>query len=311
MEFQHQPVMLREVLAYLAPREGKIIVDGTLGGAGHSAEILKQLGETGLLIGIDRDRDALAYAGGRLGQISSRYRLFASNYRHFDRCLAELGIEKVDGFLLDLGVSSYQLDEGERGFSYRQDALLDMRMDRTGDLTAEMVVNTWPEESLARIIWEYGEERWARRIARFIVAARQKAPIRTTGQLVDIIKKAIPAGARREGQHPAKRTFQAIRIAVNDELGALAETLNKVAQYLNPQGRVVVISFHSLEDRLVKQAFQTQAKGCLCPPDIPVCRCGQVPQLKILTKKPVLPSQDEVEQNPRARSAKLRAAEKL
>ncbi|HHW06615.1 MAG TPA: 16S rRNA (cytosine(1402)-N(4))-methyltransferase RsmH [Clostridia bacterium] len=311
MDFQHQPVMLQEVLDYLAPQEGKIIIDGTLGGAGHSSEILKRLGETGLLIGIDQDRDALAYAGKRLNGISPRYRLFASNYRDFDRCLAQLGIDRVDGFLLDLGVSSYQLDERERGFSYQKDALLDMRMDRTGDLTAEMVVNTWPEESLARIIWEYGEERWAKRIARFIVAARAKAPIRTTGELVDIIKKAIPKGARQDGPHPARRTFQAIRIAVNDELVALSETLSKVAGYLNPQGRLVVISFHSLEDRLVKKAFMEQAKGCICPPDFPACRCGRLPQLRIITKKPVLPGQAEVENNPRARSAKLRAAEKL
>lgn len=311
MDFQHKPVMLQEVLAYLAPQEGKIIVDGTLGGAGHSSEILKKLGDTGLLIGIDQDREALAYAEQRLHSISPCFRLFASNYRHFDACLAELGIEKVDGFFLDLGVSSYQLEERERGFSYQQDGPLDMRMDQTQELTAEIVVNCWPEEELARIIWEYGEERWAKRIAQFIVAARKEAPIRTTGELVDIIKRAIPKGARREGPHPAKRTFQAIRIAVNDELGALAETLNKVARYLNPQGRLVVISFHSLEDRLVKQAFLAQAKGCVCPPDIPECRCGQRPQLRILTKKPVLPSQQEVQDNPRARSAKLRAAEKL
>lgn len=311
MDFWHQPVMLAEVLTYLAPKEGQIIIDGTLGGAGHSSAILEKLGNSGLLIGIDQDREAIKFAEQRLSKISSRYRIFQSNYRRFDECLAQLGIREVDGFLLDLGVSSHQLDEGERGFSYRQDAPLDMRMDQTRGLTAEELVNSWTEEKLAKIIWDYGEERWARRIAQFIVEARKQAPIRTTGELVDIIKRAIPKGARQEGPHPAKRTFQAIRIAVNDELGALAETLDKLTDYLKPKGRVAIISFHSLEDRIVKQAFHKQSKGCTCPPDFPVCQCGQVPKLKILTRKPLLPSQEEVDNNPRARSAKLRVAEKI
>lgn len=311
MDFWHQPVMLTEVLTYLEPKEGQIIIDGTLGGAGHSSAILEKLGESGLLIGIDQDQEAINYAEQRLAKNSARYRIFQSNYRHFDECLAQLGINQVDGFLLDLGVSSHQLDEGERGFSYRQDALLDMRMDHTKGFTAAELVNSWTEEELARIIWDYGEERWAKRIAQFIVETRRKAPIRTTGELVDIIKRAIPKGARQEGPHPAKRTFQAIRIAVNDELGALAETLEKLTDYLKPKGRVAVISFHSLEDRIVKQAFQKQAKGCICPPGFPVCQCGQVPKLKILTKKPLLPAQAEINNNPRARSAKLRVAEKI
>lgn len=311
MEFWHQPVMLTEVLTYLDPKEGQIIIDGTLGGAGHSSAILKKLGDSGLLIGIDQDQEAINYAKQRLSKISSRYRIFQSNYRNFDQCLAQLGISQIDGFLLDLGVSSHQLDEGERGFSYRQDAPLDMRMDQTRGLTAEELVNSWTEEELAKIIWDYGEERWAKRIAQFIVEARKQAPIRTTGELVDIIKRAIPKGARQDGPHPTKRTFQAIRIAVNDELGALTETLDKLTDYLKPKGRIVIISFHSLEDRIVKQAFIRQSKGCICPPEFPVCQCGQEPKLKILTRKPLLPAQEEINNNPRARSAKLRVAEKM
>lgn len=310
MNFRHRPVMLREVLSYLDPGEGKIIVDGTLGGAGHAGEVLKRLGNTGLLIGIDQDRDALNCARGRLAAVSPHFRLFQANYKDFDECLAQLGVEKIDGMLLDLGVSSFQLDEEERGFSYQKDAPLDMRMNQSAGITAAEVVNTWSEQELARIIWSYGEERWAKRIARFIVETREKAPLQTTGQLVEVIKGAIPKGARQGGPHPAKRTFQAIRIAVNDELGVLEETLAKVADYLQPGGRLVIISFHSLEDRIVKKSLQQQAKACVCPPDFPVCHCGQVAKLRILTKKPLLPTPEEVTENPRARSAKLRAAER-
>lgn len=311
MDFRHQPVMLKEVLSYLEPGEGKVIVDGTLGGAGHSSEILKKLDPGGLLIGIDQDQDALHFARSRLEKISPNHRLFQANYKDFDICLAQLGIERIDGMLLDLGVSSFQLDEEERGFSYQKDASLDMRMNQSAGITARELVNTWSEGELAAIIWSYGEERWARRIAQFICEARQKKPLETTGQLVEVIKAAIPKGARQGGPHPAKRTFQAIRIAVNNELAVLQETLDKIADYLKPKGRLVIISFHSLEDRIVKKSLQQQTKACICPPGLPVCQCQQVPRLKVLTRKPVLPTQEEVEGNPRARSAKLRAAEKI
>lgn len=311
MDFGHQPVMLEEVLSYLEPAEGKVIVDGTLGGAGHSSEILKKLGNEGLLIGIDQDQDALKFAGSRLEKISPNYRLFQANYKDFDLCLEQLGIKEIDGMLLDLGVSSFQLDREERGFSYQKDAPLDMRMNQSTGITAAELVNTWPEQELADLIWSYGEERWAKRIAQFICEARRHQPLETTGQLVDVIKAAIPKGARQVGPHPAKRTFQAIRIAVNDELGVLQETLDKVVDYLKPKGRLVVISFHSLEDRIVKKSLQQQTKACICPPDLPVCQCKQVPRLRVLTRKPVLPTQEEVVANPRARSAKLRAAEKI
>ncbi|MFA5536577.1 MAG: 16S rRNA (cytosine(1402)-N(4))-methyltransferase RsmH, partial [Bacillota bacterium] len=228
----------------------------------------------------------------------------------FDRCLKALGIEKVDGFLLDLGVSSFQLDTKDRGFSFQQDAPLDMRMNREGTLTAKILVNTGSEADLAEIIFKYGEERWAKRIAKFIVEARRVSPVKTTGELVEIILKAVPKGARQKGLHPATRTFQALRIAVNNELGVLSETLKKVANFLNPGGRLVIISFHSLEDRLVKQNFLDNAKGCICPPEFPVCNCGGQPIYRILTKKPVTASIKEVSRNLRARSAKLRAAEK-
>lgn len=311
MDFQHRPVMLQEVGTYLKLEEGKIIIDGTLGGAGHSVEILRQIGASGLLIGIDQDREALAVAKKRLAGVSSRYQAFQSNYKDFVLCLDSLGIDKVDGFLLDLGVSSFQLDEPERGFSYQQDAPLDMRMNQGEGITAETIVNTWSEMKLAEIIWAYGEERWSKRIAKFIVEARQLQELTRTEELVNVIKAAIPSGARRDGPHPARRTFQALRIAVNDELGVLEETLAKVPEYLNPGGRVAIITFHSLEDRIVKQSFRRQAKACVCPPDFPVCRCEQVAKLKIITRRPILPSEEEVIDNPRARSAKLRVAERV
>ncbi len=310
MEFLHIPVMLEEVLCYLKPAEGKIIIDGTLGAAGHSKAILPRLGEKGLLIGIDQDEAAVGVATKHLSSVGTNYQVFQSNYQEFDRCLKALGIEKVDGFLLDLGVSSFQLDTKDRGFSFQQDAPLDMRMNREGTLTAKILVNTGSEADLAEIIFKYGEERWAKRIAKFIVEARRVSPVKTTGELVEIILKAVPKGARQKGLHPATRTFQALRIAVNNELGVLSETLKKVANFLNPGGRLVIISFHSLEDRLVKQNFLDNAKGCICPPEFPVCNCGGQPIYRILTKKPVTASIKEVSRNLRARSAKLRAAEK-
>lgn len=311
MVFKHSPVMLEEVLSFLLPGEGKVIIDGTLGGAGHSGEILPYLGETGFLIGIDQDDDAVNAAKERLSKIGDRYKIFKTNYQSFDQCLADLGIEKVDGFLLDLGVSSFQLDTKERGFSFQQGALLDMRMNQENDLTAKILVNNSTEEELTEIIFKYGEERWAKRIAKFIVESRKTSPIATTEELVKIIMAAVPKGARQEGLHPATRTFQALRIAVNNELGVLNNTLNKVAGFLNPGGRVVIISFHSLEDRLVKQSFLEHARGCICPPEFPVCNCNHQPVYQILTKKPLTASLKEVMENPRARSAKLRAAEKI
>lgn len=311
MDFKHRPVMLEEALSFLLPAEGKVIIDGTLGGAGHSSEILPYLGETGLLICIDQDEDAISAAKERLSKIGSRYKIFQTNYQAFDQCLAELGIEKIDGFLLDLGVSSFQLDTKERGFSFQQDAFLDMRMNRKSKLTAKTLVNSSTEEELSEIIFNYGEERWAKRIAKFIVEARKVSPLNTTKELVEIILKAVPRGARQEGLHPATRTFQALRIAVNNELDVLTRTLNKVSRFLNPGSRLVIISFHSLEDRLVKQSFLEHARGCICPPEFPVCNCNHQPIYKILTKKPLVASLREVAENPRARSAKLRAIEKI
>lgn len=311
MDFSHIPVMLEEVLSYLKPAEGKIIIDGTLGGAGHSKEILPRLGETGLLIGIDQDKTAIEVATKRLSEVGNNYKIYQTNYQAFDCCLADLGIRGIDGLLLDLGVSSFQLDTKERGFSFQQNAPLDMRMNREGVLTAKTLVNSSSEAELAEIILKYGEERWAKRIAKFIVESRKTSPIKATGELVEIILKAVPKGARQEGLHPATRTFQALRIAVNNELGVLSETLKKVVHFLNPGGRVVILSFHSLEDRLVKQNFLDNARGCICPPEFPVCNCGGQPLYKILTKKPIVAPLKEITRNPRARSAKLRAAEKI
>jgi 16S rRNA (cytosine1402-N4)-methyltransferase len=312
MNFNHMPVMLKECIDSLNIRSDGIYVDGTLGGAGHSTEILKKL-DKGTLVGIDQDEFALGVAGERLKNVQSSARLILikGNFRNIPKLLKEHGIQKVDGILMDIGVSSHQLDEAERGFSYQQDAPLDMRMDRTKSLDAAAIVNTYGEKEIKDIIREYGEENWAARIAEFIVKARSEARIETTGRLVDIIKAAIPAQARREGPHPAKRTFQAIRIAVNDELGALKEALDGAVEVLQPGGRLSVITFHSLEDRIVKNEFQKREKPCTCPPSFPVCVCGKKPELKILTKKPVLPSAEELEINPRSRSAKLRTAQKI
>jgi 16S rRNA (cytosine1402-N4)-methyltransferase len=312
MDFRHRPVLLDECIESLNIKSDGVYLDGTLGGAGHSSEILKKL-DKGTLVGMDQDGFALEVSGERLKKIQGNAGLvlIRGNFRNMARLLKDHGIDGVDGILLDIGVSSHQLDEAERGFSYQQDSPLDMRMDRTSRLDAATIVNTYDERAIKDIIREYGEENWAARIASFIVKARSERKLETTGQLVEIIKAAIPAPARREGPHPAKRTFQALRIAVNDELGALKEALDGAVQILKPGGRLSVITFHSLEDRIVKTEFQRREKPCTCPPSFPVCVCGKKPELKVLTRKPVLPSEEELEQNPRARSAKLRTAQKL
>ena len=310
MEYSHKPVLLRECLEGLAIRPDGVYVDGTLGRAGHALEIVKQLA-TGRLIGIDRDRAALEAAPVRLGAYMDRVTLVQDSFSRLDAILDKLGVEQADGMLFDLGVSSPQLDDGSRGFSYLQDAPLDMRMDQTAALTAWDVVNGWSQSELKRILWEYGEERYSGPIAAAIVRARGQAPIDTTGQLAEVICAAMPAKARREKQHPAKRSFQAVRIAVNDELGALDELMGIAADRLNPGGRLAVITFHSLEDRIVKSALQEGARGCVCPPEFPVCVCGGKPKLRLITRKPICPGARELAENPRARSAKLRVAERL
>jgi 16S rRNA (cytosine1402-N4)-methyltransferase len=303
--------MPAEVLQHLNPQPGEVIVDGTIGLGGHSKLIAACLGNTGVLIGIDQDESALAIADQNLEFFSGKLILHHDNYRNVEALVRPSFPQGVDGLLLDLGVSSLQLDLGERGFSYHQNAALDMRMNHRQNFTAADLVNTYSEAELTRIIREYGEERWASRIAQFIVAQRKTRPFVTTEQLVTVIKAAIPAGARRHGPHPARRTFQAIRIAVNRELEVLEEGLQAGIALLKPGGRVVIISFHSLEDRIVKRIFREKAKSCHCPPEIPVCQCGGKPELKIITPRPVVPTADELEMNPRSRSAKLRAAYKL
>lgn len=310
--FKHKPVLLREVLEALKPAPGKIMVDCTLGGAGHSRALLEKLLPGGRLIAFDQDRDAIRAAHKALQHLGpENYTIVHSNFLHLQEHLQTLQIEEIDGLLYDLGVSSFQLDQAERGFSYQHDAALDMRMDQTAPLTAETLVNEASEAELARIIKEYGEERWAGRIAGFIAREREMSAIRTTGQLVDIIKKAIPSSARREGPHPAKRTFQALRIAVNKELEILEQSLLEGIEVLRTGGRMAVITFHSLEDRIVKKVFQSQAQGCVCPKNIPVCTCRREPVVRVLTSKPLLPGEKELLDNPRARSAKLRIVEKL
>ncbi|MDT3414857.1 MULTISPECIES: 16S rRNA (cytosine(1402)-N(4))-methyltransferase RsmH [Brevibacillus] len=311
MSFHHVTVLREEAVDGLNIRPDGVYVDCTLGGAGHSSLIASRLGAGGRLIAIDQDDWALDNARERLAPYMNKVTLVKSNFRRIRDIASDLGLDGVDGVLFDLGVSSPQLDEGERGFSYNADAPLDMRMDQDAPLSAYDIVNEWDEEELARIIWEYGEEKFSRRIARQIVQRRRHAPVRTTGELVELIKEAIPAAARRSGPHPAKRTFQAIRIAVNDELDAFREAVVDAIDLLRPQGRVSVITFHSLEDRICKQVFQDFAKGCTCPPSFPVCTCGNQASVKIITRKPILPSEAELTANPRARSAKLRVAEKL
>ncbi len=311
MEFQHKSVLLQECIDALNIRPDGIYLDGTLGGAGHSSQIARRLTEGGRLIGVDRDRTALAAAKERLAPYADRVTLVHSNFAEIDAILDSLGIPAVDGMLFDLGVSSPQLDDASRGFSYMADAPLDMRMDKDDALTAGEVVNAWPQGELRRILYDYGEERYAPQIAAAICRAREKAPVETTLELVDIIRSAMPAQALREKQHPAKRSFQAIRIAVNDELGAVSRMMQAAVGRLNPGGRLAVITFHSLEDRIVKSEMQQAARGCTCPPEFPVCVCGKKPLVKLVTRKPIVSGPAELEENPRARSAKLRVAEKL
>ena len=309
-EFHHVSVLLEECIEGLAIKPDGIYVDGTLGGAGHSSRIAAKL-TTGRLIGIDRDNVALEAAAERLRPFEDRVTLVHANFCDMDEALGKLGIDKVDGILLDLGVSSPQLDDGQRGFSYMTDAPLDMRMNGEDTRDARQIVNKWSYEELKRILYDYGEERFAPRIAAAICRRREQAPIETTLELVDVIKSAMPASALREKQHPAKRSFQAIRIAVNDELGAVETVMKKAVPLLNPGGRLAVITFHSLEDRIVKNAMAEAAKGCTCPPSFPVCVCGKKPQVRIVTRKPIVSGEEELERNPRARSAKLRICEKL
>ena len=309
-EFHHVSVLLNECLEGLAIKPDGIYVDGTLGGAGHSSQIAARL-TTGRLIGIDRDQTALEAARERLAPFASRVTLVHSNFSEIAQVLSDLGVEGVDGILLDLGVSSPQLDDGERGFSYMADAPLDMRMDRQDGLTARDVVNGWAYEDLKRILYDYGEERYAPQIASAICRRREQKSIETTLELVDIIRSAMPPAALREKQHPAKRSFQAIRIAVNDELGAVEKVMGDAVACLNPGGRLTIITFHSLEDRIVKNGMAEAAKGCTCPPNFPVCVCGKKPKVKLVSRKPIVSGAEELENNPRARSAKLRVCEKL
>lgn len=308
--FSHRSVLLDECIENLRIRPDGVYVDCTAGGGGHSYEIAKRL-INGRLIAVDQDDDALAAAKKRLAEFSSRVTFVKNNFENIGAICRDLGINKIDGVTADLGVSSYQLDTPERGFSYNHDAPLDMRMDSEKNLTAREIVNTYSEDELKRVIYDYGEERFSPRIASKIVEARGKKPIETTGELVEIIKSAIPKSAREDGPHPAKRTFQAIRIEVNRELDVISPMIHDAAKLLAPGGRIAVITFHSLEDRIVKQAFAKEARGCECPPDFPVCVCGKKPTLEIVTKKPILPSEKELEENPRSRSAKLRVAEKV
>ena len=308
--FTHRPVLLDECIQALAIRPEGVYLDGTLGRAGHSWEIVRRLNAGGRLIGLDRDETALEAARQRLAPYADRVTLVHSNFSRVAEVLDELGIPAVDGMLFDLGVSSPQLDDAQRGFSYMHDAPLDMRMDRTADLTARTVVNEWSYEELRRILYEYGEERYAPAIAKRICQHREQKPIETTLELADIIRSAMPASALREKQHPAKRSFQAIRIAVNDELGELPPMLDAAEKNLKPGGRLAVITFHSLEDRIVKKKLQELAQGCICPPEFPVCVCGRKPKVKLITRKPIVSGEEELAENPRARSAKLRVAEK-
>jgi len=308
--FKHTTVLLNEAVDGLAIKAAGVYLDCTLGGAGHSSLIAERLNTEGRLYSFDQDERALIAAQKRLAEFTDRVELIKANFLYIKEEMAKREVSAVDGILFDLGVSSPQLDEAERGFSYQLEAPLDMRMDQTGNLDAYTIVNTWDEERLAKIIFQYGEEKFARRIAKNILITREKKPLETTIELAEIIKEAIPAAARRTGPNPAKRTFQAIRIAVNDELNVFNQALNDSISLLKPGGRLVVITFHSLEDRICKTVFAEHAKGCTCPPDFPICTCNNKPIIKIITKKPILSSDDEVNNNRRARSAKLRIAEK-
>lgn len=310
MEFKHISVLYEKSIDALRVKDNGIYVDGTLGGGGHSFGILSR-NSTCSLIGIDQDREAIQAAGERLSVFGERVTIVNSNFCRIKDILREQNIEKIDGAVLDLGVSSYQLDNASRGFSYMQDAALDMRMNPDGPVTARDVVNSYSAEELSRVFFDYGEEKWSKRIAEFIVREREKSPVETTGELVEIIKAAIPKKARLEGGHPAKRVFQAIRIEVNGELEILEQAVRDFAEVLSPGGRLAVITFHSLEDRIVKNTFRSLAEGCICPKEFPVCVCGHTPTVKIITRKPILPDKEETENNSRSKSAKLRVIEKI
>lgn len=310
MDFHHVTVLLDETVDAVVTNPSGKYVDCTLGGGGHSKRVLSKLDAHGKLICYDQDALAIRHAEEIFGE-DERITLVNRNFEDLEETLKELDLLPVNGILFDLGVSSPQLDEAERGFSYMQDAPLDMRMDPSSPLTAREIVNKWSEENLAQLIWKYGEEKWSKRIAQFIVQARKVQPLETTGDLVQAIKAAVPAAVRRSGPHPAKRTFQAIRIAVNDELGVLDRVLDQALRCLDHGGRIAVITFHSLEDRIVKDRMKSWLGRCTCPPELPICRCNAVAVAKVLTRKPILPSEEEVEQNPRSRSAKLRVAEKI
>lgn len=310
MEFQHKSILLNECMEGLSIKEDGIYVDGTLGGGGHSFHILERLGERGRLIGIDQDEDAIKAATKRLEAFANKVTIVRGNYEHFQTILSTLSIPKVDGILLDLGVSSYQFDEADRGFSYRFDAPLDMRMDRRQDFTAKDLINNYSEQELYHIIRDYGEDKFARNIAKHIVKEREKKPIETTFELSEIISHAIPMKMRVQGGHPAKKTFQAVRIALNRELEVLEESIEGMIKALKPEGRLCIISFHSLEDRIVKKAFRTAEDPCICPKDFPICTCGRKSLGRVISKKAIIPSDLEMEENPRARSAKLRIFER-
>lgn len=310
MEFNHISVLLEECIEGLNIKEDGIYIDGTMGGAGHSKEIVKKL-TTGKLIGIDQDMNAINKAKEVLKDHMDKVIMVHDNFKNIENILLELGIDKVDGILLDLGVSSHQLDEGDRGFSYKKEASLDMRMNREQNLSAWDVVNTYSVDQIETIIKEYGEENWAKRIAEFIGIERQEKPIDTTEDLVEVIKKAVPSGARRDGPHPAKRTFQAIRIEVNNELGIIRQTILDGCKALNKKGRMCIITFHSLEDRIVKQTYRELFADCICPVELPICQCDKKREVKIITRKPILASEEELENNRRSRSAKLRIIEKI
>lgn len=310
VEFRHRSVLLDECIEALAIRPDGIYVDGTAGGGGHSFEIARRL-TTGKLIALDQDEDAIAAASARLAPLGERAVVVRNNFSNLAEVLRDLGVERIDGFLIDAGVSSFQLDCAERGFSYSADAPLDMRMDRRSSLDAKVVVNTYSEEQLKKLLYEYGEERFSPRIAAAIVREREKAPIETTAQLASIIKGALPSFAKEGGHHPAKRSFQAIRIEVNRELDVLEPAIRAAAAHMEAGGRIAVITFHSLEDRIVKETFASLASGCTCPRDFPVCVCGKKPTLRAVNRKPILPSERELAENPRSRSAKLRVGEKL
>ena len=310
MEFKHFSVLRDESVSALGIKDNGVYVDGTLGGGGHSFEILSR-SKSCSIIGIDRDKEAIGAAKKRLECFADRVTFVNDSFFRIKNILSELNVEKISGAVLDLGVSSYQLDNAERGFSYMHDAPLDMRMDSSADISAYDVINTYSEEELKRIFYEYGEEKWSKRIAEFIVKRRAGGEIATTGELVEIIKAAIPKGARADGGHPAKRVFQAVRIEVNNELAPLGQALRDFTEMLEPGGKLAVITFHSLEDRIVKNTFKELAQGCICPKELPVCVCGRKPEIKLITKKPILPAKGEISANSRSKSAKLRIAEKL